>query len=437
MKEVLCFLDDLLKPNDKIVVAVSGGPDSMALLDLVLELKDKKNLNIICAHVNHNVRKESDSEANMVLQFCKQHGIVFEYMKIDNYEMGNFHSVARQKRYAFFDLLVKRYKANYLFTAHHLDDLMETILMRLVRGSTLKGYAGFKKIDDMNHYKIVRPLIEVDRETITNYLTIKNITFCEDNSNDKDCYTRNRFRHHVIPLLKKEDKNVNQKFKSFSELLFKYDTYVKKEVCKAYAKVYSDKLDISLFKQLDDLIQELVLQKVLEEVYQDNLYLINKRHLSSVLKLINSSKVNGYVDLPKGIKAYKNYGFLTFAIKSDECNYYLEIENNTMLPNGHKIVRYNRLDDKSNYVLRINSDDVSLPLYVRNKKRGDKIATKNMGGHKKISDLFTDCKIIPSMRSGWPIVVDSKGVILWVPGLKKSKYDKQITEKYDIILKYE
>lgn len=146
MKEVLCFLDDLLKPNDKIVVAVSGGPDSMALLDLVLELKDKKNLNIICAHVNHNVRKESDSEANMVLQFCKQHGIVFEYMKIDNYEMGNFHSVARQKRYAFFDLLVKRYKANYLFTAHHLDDLMETILMRLVRGSTLKGYAGFKKV---------------------------------------------------------------------------------------------------------------------------------------------------------------------------------------------------------------------------------------------------------------------------------------------------
>ena len=161
MEEAIRFLSDnnLININDYVVIGLSGGPDSMALLNILLEYRKKINMNIVCAHVNHGIRKESDDEEIFVHNYCKENNVIFEYMKLEKCNNSNFESFARKKRYDFFDSVIKKYDAKILFTAHHGDDLIETILMRLVRGSTLKGYAGFPAITEKQDYKIVRPLV--------------------------------------------------------------------------------------------------------------------------------------------------------------------------------------------------------------------------------------------------------------------------------------
>ena len=157
MEEVYNFIKNKigLEPNDTIVVGVSGGPDSMALLYILNEFKKKLDLKIVCAHVNHNKRVESEQEKIDLENYCKANNIIFEYIKITKWGDDNFHNEARSVRYNFFEELVMNYGAKYLMTAHQGDDLIETILMRIVRGSTLKGYSGFSRIVDKGTYKIV------------------------------------------------------------------------------------------------------------------------------------------------------------------------------------------------------------------------------------------------------------------------------------------
>ena len=171
-----------LKENDVIVVGLSGGPDSMALLSLLLDIRKHLPLSIVAAHVNHNVRKESGKEKKFVEEFCLKHGVLFESMTISSYGDDNFHNEARNIRYQFFEAIVHKYQAAYLMTAHHGDDLIETILMRIVRGSTLKGYSGFQEEVEMKDYKIVRPLLSYTKEDILRYNKI----------------------HHLIPPLRTE-----------------------------------------------------------------------------------------------------------------------------------------------------------------------------------------------------------------------------------------
>ena len=171
MEEVYNFIrkEIGLSVGDTIVVGVSGGPDSMALLYILNEFKNKMDLNIICAHVNHNKRKESEQEKIDLENYCKKNNITFEYIKVTNWGDDNFHNEARSKRYNYFGNIVKKYGAKYLLTAHHGDDLIETILMRIVRGSTLRGYSGFSKIVKFEDYTILRPLINVTKDEIFEY----------------------------------------------------------------------------------------------------------------------------------------------------------------------------------------------------------------------------------------------------------------------------
>ena len=127
------------------MAGISGGPDSMALLHVLQLVKKDIDIRIICAHVNHNQRDESDEEEKYVKKYCKMNDIIFECIKINQWGDDNFENEARSRRYKFFEELIENYNAKFLMTAHHADDLIETILMRIVRGSTLKGYSGFFK----------------------------------------------------------------------------------------------------------------------------------------------------------------------------------------------------------------------------------------------------------------------------------------------------
>lgn len=427
-----------LKYGDSVVVACSGGPDSMALLSLLYNIKKDIDIEIICAHVNHNVRRESDSEKIFVERFCRDHGIVFEYMKILDYGDDNFESEARSKRYNYFGEIVKKYHAKYLMTAHHGDDLMETILMRIVRGSTLRGYSGFSSIVDKGSYKIIRPLIHVTKDEILSYDKRNNIKFVVDKTNFDDIHTRNRYRKYVLPFLKKEDSNVHDKFYKFSKTLLEYNDYIDSQVKKNIKKVYSQNvLLIDKFLELDRIIGMKIIYKCLEDFYQDDLMLITDRHAELIYNMICSNKANLSIHLPNGIKAVKSYNnFMLVYDDINESDYDIEISEYVNLPNGRNIQRLKKTTITDNSVIRLSSDEVVLPLHVRTRKNGDKIYLKGMLGSRKVKDIFIDSKIPVDLRDSWPIVVDSDNTIVWIPDLKKSKFDRQKGEKCDIILRY-
>lgn len=439
MEKAHQFLKEQINKNDILVVGVSGGPDSMALLSLLCNLKKEMPIQIICAHINHNIRKESEAEELFVADFCKQNGIIFEAMKIQTYSTDNFHNEARIKRYQFFEQLIKKYSAKYLLTAHHADDLMETILMRIVRGSTLKGYSGFQECVKRDTYVILRPLIHATKEEIYEYLSKNGIFYVEDQSNLKDGYTRNRFRKYIVPEIKKENPFVHERFYKFSKILSEYSDYIKRQALHKYSEVMCDGcLNINEFIKLDFVLQREILYIVLENIYQKHLSLITDRHIDCIFELLFSVKGNAEIYLPNQIRVIKTYQNLQFVSSpSEKINYHLELEKSVMLPNGRSIKIETEEELDNNFICRLNKEEVKFPLYIRNRIKGDKIAIKGLNGHKKIKDIFINEKISQEEREIWPIVIDSNNEVVWLPGLKKSKFDKTKEEKYDIILKYD
>jgi len=425
--------------NDKIVIGCSTGPDSMALLDMLLKVRDKYNLSIIVAHVNHNVRKESYEEAEFIKKYCEENNLVLESMVIENYGDDNFHNEARNIRYNFFEELVNKYEANYLMTAHHGDDLIETILMRMVRGSNLNGYSGFKTVVNMDNYYIVRPLIIYTKAELEEYDRVNNVKYYIDSSNAKDKYTRNRYRKYVLPFLKEEEKDVHLKFYKFSNTLLEASKFIDKARNKAINRVIEDnKILIDRFLEEDSYIQKEILYYLLSEFYQDDLILLCDRHINLILDLINNkTKANCFINLPNEVIARKNYNYFEIIKEVEDISTYeIEFDKIVMLPNNKKIELISETEDNSNNICRLDSSEVSLPLIVRTRKIGDKMMVKGLNGSKKVKDIFIDKKISLNSRDMWPIVVDSKGNIVWIPGIKKSRFDKKKTEKYDIILKY-
>ncbi len=433
-------IDDIFefRQNDRIVIGCSSGPDSMALVDMLLKIRDKYNLFLVIAHVNHNVRKESYEEAEFLKDYCFMNKLLFESMIIEEYGDDNFHNEARNIRYNFFENLVHKYDANYLMTAHHGDDLIETVMMRIVRGSNLNGYAGFRNIVDMDGYKIVRPLINYTKKELEEYDQENEVKYYIDSSNDKDKYTRNRYRKYLLPFLKQEESDVHLKFLKFSNFLNDASKFIEKVRDKTIKKVMEDeKILIDRFLEEDQFIQKEILYYLLSEFYQDDLILVGDKHIDIILDLINSRKSNSFINLPNDVIGKKNYNYFVLSRQTKIISSYeIEFDNYVLLPNNHYIEKISDISDNSNNICRLDSNDITLPLIVRSRRMGDKIKVKGLNGTKKVKDIFIDKKMSLANRDIWPIVLDSKGEVVWIPGIKKSKFDKKKTEKYDIILKY-
>ena len=438
MKRVLLYLNSLLKENDTIIVATSGGPDSMCLLHLMCELKSKLNLKIIVAHVNHKLRAESEEEALFVKEVSDKYNLIYEYMEILEYNDDNLENDARTKRYEFFNKLVKKYHANYLMTAHHGDDLMETILMRLTRGSSLKGYSGFKKEFAYEDYTIVRPLITETKKDIQNYMDEHGYKYYIDQSNFSENYTRNRYRMKVLPFLKNEDPLVHRKFLKFSEELTDVNNFLEKYIENLINEISDEEgIKVTELRKLDKFLLKKVIEYTLTKIYIDDLFLINDKHTNLIIGMIRSDKSNNQVNLPNNYRAVKSYNNYNIVKENKENEYEYILEDKIILPNNKIIKKVEKKEGKSNYILRLNSKDIELPIKVRSRQNGDRISVKNLKGTKKVKDIYIDEKIPVEKRREIPIVTDSNDTILWLPGVKKSKFDVESNGIYDIILSYE
>jgi len=424
-------LDDYIF-NNYVVIGVSAGPDSMCLLDLL----QKKTTKIVVCHINHNVRKESLEEEEYITKYCQDKNIILEKTTINNYQENNFENEARKKRYMFYEEILKKYNSKTLLLAHHGDDLIETILMKISRGSNLEGYAGIKEISNVKNYQIIRPLLKYTKEDIINYNKSNNIKYYNDSSNQSTNYTRNRYRLNILPLLKKEDKNIHKKYLKYSKTLIEYDDYIKREVKRNINNVYKDNIiNIDNLNKLDTFLIKNILYNIMNNIYQNKNNIITDRHIQNIISLLNNTKPNIKIDLPNNKEIVKEYNKLIIKDKtSDIKNYKIEFNDKIEIENLI-IEKIESEDDDSNSVCRLNSKDITLPLYIRNREDGDYIILKGSNNRKKIKEIFIEKKLPLKKRNNYPLLVDSNNNIIWIPNIKKSKFCNKKSENYDIIIR--
>ncbi|MBN2696566.1 MAG: tRNA lysidine(34) synthetase TilS [Bacilli bacterium] len=418
----------LFELNDRIVVAVSGGIDSMVLLHWLTSLVSELNLKITVCHVNHNRRESSLAEVKFVKTSAQAYG--FDFALLDyNYEgEGNFHHEARIARYDFFYETAKRYQATKIVLAHQADDLVETILMRIVRGSSLTGYAGIRETAPFRDLKIVRPLLEVSRETIENYQKTHNIKYVEDESNKSDEYTRNRFRHDIVPLLKRENEKYIDKFIQFANYIDESHELVS-DLANQFilnSVEYSDSqfsFSASKLRAVHKIVRYEI-YKLLIDKLANNTVEISYVQFNDLDLLINSESSKLELDIDQYITVFKSYDFVTIMkerpLKTDY-EYVLSDFKEIGLPGEHHLLISKNNSNLSGkvYELWYNDLDLIFPLTIRNRRPGDRVLMP--GGTRKLKSVMIDNKVPHIERDELPLVFDKFNNLLWIPSIFKQK----------------
>lgn len=405
----------------RLVVSVSGGVDSMVLLDFLR----KMNLDLVVVHFNHQIRPESDLEASLVSDYCSKYNLSFNYFLLDFTTKTNFEEKARNLRRKHLEEVAKRVKTPYIFTGHHLDDLVETVLMKFTRGSNLLGYSGMEQITQDKDFIYVKPFLYISKDDLLDYANRNNLKHMTDNSNYTLDYTRNRFRNAIIPILKQENENLLTQTKQYSrQLLFAYK-FIRENTLNYWKE--NDSIIISQFKKLNRAVQDDVICYYLE---QNNIN-INYRIIHRIRKTLLSSKPNQTISLSNNMQLVKFYEKAILKPKSEV--YFKKIPTEK----GLKIettFSYSTKRPTSNKAIsvKLNYNKLSFPLICRNRKDGD-ILEFNYG-RKKLKKLLIDSKINYKERNDLIVITDSNNKILWIPGYY---FNQTLGTKNQIYLSYE
>jgi tRNA(Ile)-lysidine synthase len=445
----------LIKENTVIVVGVSGGPDSLALLHFLWKNCKRWNITVIAAHVDHMLRgKQSHEDYTAVEAFCKERAIVLEASKIDVKEYKEKQKVstqvaAREVRYAYFATVMKKYHASYLALAHHGDDQVETMLMNQVRGSIGFGQAGIPFRRDFANGSIIRPFLSITKEEIAQYCKVEKIIPRYDPSNESDDYTRNRFRKHVLPFLKEENPNVHIRMQMQSELVMADQQWLLEEAEEKINEYLMDKtkdkvvLSIEKFIDVPFPLQRRMIHLILNYLYGHNCQELSYVHIQQVLELVNSEHPSGELSLPKGMIISRSYSCCTFSLhmlKEEDSSYLKELKIPGQCETPIGIIKATisedlpKITDEKSFFIG-DYEQMKLPITIRTRLPGDRMTLKGSGGSKKVKAIFIDQKVSQELRHIWPVVVDGDDNILWLPNLKLSSFAKtsQKAEKYIIL----
>lgn len=394
--------------DKKIVIGVSSGIDSMVLFDLL------KNHDIVVAHINHNIRPESDYEQEYLKDYCMQKSIPFETITLkysDSELEDNFQLVARNKRYDFYNEVLAKYDADLLALAHHGDDLVETVLMSMARGTSLKGLIGFSAESEVNNLKIIRPLIKNSKDEILSYAESNELIYFEDLSNKSNKYTRNRYRNTMLPFLKNETKNIHSKILSLSEDLADVYDYLMIDV----NRFIDSERSVKAFQLLHKAIQREIIATLLKQkniTYNTNL-------LNEIITILNSSEPNSRIHLPNNLIVLREYDKFTIQVAQEIGEFEIIINSfgNYILPNGDEILVGEKKSNFHTSSYKLCYNNTVFPITIRNRRNGDKI--KLPFGTKKLKSLFIDLKIPIKDRNNQPIILHDNEII-WIPGIKKT-----------------
>jgi tRNA(Ile)-lysidine synthase len=438
--------------NKKVVVGVSGGPDSLALLHYLVLKREKWNLSLVAAHVDHMFRgQESYEDALFVKSYCEQEKVPFEMVRIDvpkvMEETGQSAEVAgREVRYQFYQQIMEKYGFRFLALGHHGDDQTETILMRLTRGSTGMARAGIPFTRPFQNGTIFRPFLCVTKAEIEDYCKRHNLSPRIDPSNRESIYSRNRFRSQVLPFLKSENPLVHEHFQRFSEDLQADEVFLQELTVREMNTVVTNResgkitIDITRLLEVPLPLQRRGIQLILNYLYKIRPVSLSAVHIDQVFHLIQHGVPSGRLDFPNGLKVTRSYSEITFQFKPDEAEPYFFVLNEpgkVMLPNGgiiHIEVLTQEFANPSPNSAVFPADSVKWPIIIRTRKQGDRMTLKGMNGSRKLKDIFIDQKIPVHKRDTWPVITDKDGGVLWLPGLKKSALEGRDNKAQQYIL---
>ncbi len=437
----------LIEYGDKIVVAVSGGADSVSLLHSLYMLKEEYNLTLYTCHLNHMLRgKDADDDAKYVEELSEELSIesFIEAKDIEEYSKQmkmSFEEAAREARYDLFDRVINKTKANKIAVAQNMNDQAETVLMRLARGSGLEGLTAIKYKRD----NIIRPLLAISREEIEKYCTDNKLLVRTDQTNFETVYTRNKIRLELIPYLKdKLNENVIHQIHNTSELLQNDLDFIIKEVEKKYASIVV-KEDNKLVIRVEKLnschlsIKSRIIRKIIDKF--DSLKGISSEHINELINMCENSSHGA----SKTIKKY-----ITFEI----CYNYLQIYDKRLIAESkvyenvklYEAISINEFTFTSfdgsrevndNCSITIDKEKIKGKLSIRNRKAGDRFYPLGMKGSKKLKDFFINLKIESKERDSILLLCDDEEII-WVVGYRMSekyKVDSNTTSKISFCLK--
>lgn len=449
MKEsVLSFINknQLIEPNTTIVVGVSGGPDSMALLHFLNSIKDEWNLKLVALTVDHQLRgEESLADLHFVENVCKKWNIPFCGTSVDvpsykEEKRVGTQVAAREMRYQFFFEKMGEVNADYLALGHHGDDQIETMLMGFVRSATSRSLSGMPVKRAFNHGMIIRPFLCVTKHDISVYCQKYAIESRIDPSNLTTDYTRNYFRQFVLPLLKKQNNNIHTTVQQLSKSLQSEAAYLTQEAEKLVSQVVSLKkncatLNIDLFQGYHHALQSKAYHLLLDYLYDELPKNLSYMHEEQFFALLTSQTANSKLDFPHQLKVEKSYRTLTICfedtlLQESPFHQILSIPGKLLLPDGSVLETAITEDSyqQGKQFYSCGKNQIALPLHIRTREPGDRMSWKGLNGSKKIKDIFIDEKVPARLRNSWPIVTDNNGEILWLVGLKKGAPRKQTND---------
>lgn len=443
---------NMLSMNDIVVVAVSGGPDSMALLHLLYSLKSKYCLSIHAAHLNHMLRGlEADEDTRYVVKYCDNYGIpcTVRYVDVKKYaaECGlSEEEAGRKARYSLFSSVASEINATKIALAHNMNDQAETVLMRMIRGTGLDGLCGIKPVRDGLY---IRPLIHTMRSEIEKYCEDNNIEPRIDSTNYEPIYTRNRIRLKIIPYIKDNmNSNIEHSISKMAEVLSEDNDYIKGEADKAYTNAASFEegmvsIDIKHILGCHKAIKRRVIRKAIEDV-NGSLEGIESKHIDLVINMIDRNMTGDAVELPGKLKARIRYDKLQILNEPESENIcYLSeitIPGRTLIRETGSVVDAeiiniasfksgdnnsgesieSKLKTSSLFVKYFDYQKFKQDICIRPRRDGDYIVPLGMKGKKKIKDLFIDSKVPREIRNRIPLIA-SGSEIIWVVGYRISE----------------
>lgn len=440
----------LLVKGDKVVVACSGGPDSLALVHILRTISFEYDFTLSVAHVDHMIRgRESAEDANFVEAFCKEYGVECFRTALDvpQYAADSGRSLedaARHLRYTYLRQVAAQLGGAKIATGHHRDDQAETVLINLLRGAGSTGLRGMQAVNG----DIIRPLLAISRTEIEEYCRMNGLEPRLDSTNLETDYLRNRVRLNLLPQLESQyNSGIRESLCRTAAIIGEEHDFIRCYAGQAWSDIVCSKaegfiIDSARLLAEHAAVQREILRLTIEKK-QGNLTGITFYHVERLIGLAQSPAVGSIVELPAGLIVKKGYNELHVGWenagvleKIPPPGLKVNVPGNTYIAQMHKKLVAQILPDKpcsqGRQAAVFDWQALSPPFYVRTRLAGDRFEPIGFSGTKKLKDFFIDAKIPREMRDSIPIVCDSKGII-WVAGYRQSNRGK-VTDRTKIFL---